>query len=158
MLVYMMFNVVSTYSSLSMVSTTTVLCISLSFTFTLSPKGSGSPSLSIYFSMITSISLSELLWYQKLCWHFRRLLIQYGHHSFHSPPPVYTVSYVPSIRLVDMLPLKCVVFYPHPPCPVVSNHGSLGMWLRPWRGVVTDCRTTAICRFRARREWPTSMA
>ena len=35
--------------------------------------------------------------------------------------------------------------------PVVRNHGSLGPCPRPWSGVVTDRRTTAICRFRARR-------
>ena len=42
--------------------------------------------------------------------------------------------------------------------PVVSNHGSLGPCSRPWRGVVTDRRTTTICQFMSRREWPTSMA
>ena len=36
--------------------------------------------------------------------------------------------------------------------PVVSNHGKLGPFPRPWRGGGTDHRTTAICRFRARCE------
>ena len=42
--------------------------------------------------------------------------------------------------------------------PAPSRRGNLGPCPRPWRGVVTDRLITAICRFRARREWTTSMA
>ena len=42
--------------------------------------------------------------------------------------------------------------------PWLATTVVLGPCPRPWRRVVTDRRTTAICRFRARREWPTSMA
>ena len=42
--------------------------------------------------------------------------------------------------------------------PWLATTVALGPCLRPWRGVGTDRRTTAICQFRARRECPTSMA